>query len=251
MQWAKQTKSGFTIVELLIVVVVIAILATISVVAYNGITERARTSSAASYASQLKKRDLIEAQGFFDFNECSGTAANNTGDKATSATGSFVGSPTYSTDTPSGSGCSISLNGSSAITTDITLSNEYYMKSAWIKSSSGAGSQNIISSTTGSSNNAAFYLNNGRVSGGHNGAWNTVISTQPFNDGKWHHVALEFKRNDSGTNGTLRLYIDGTLASTASSAALMNDTNQAQSIGQFGASSRFNGLLDDVLIVVK
>jgi prepilin-type N-terminal cleavage/methylation domain-containing protein len=39
-----KSKSGFTIVELLVVIVVIAILATISVVAYSGITQRAKTS---------------------------------------------------------------------------------------------------------------------------------------------------------------------------------------------------------------
>jgi prepilin-type N-terminal cleavage/methylation domain-containing protein len=38
-------QSGFTIVELLIVIVVIAILAAITVVAYNGIQDRARNSS--------------------------------------------------------------------------------------------------------------------------------------------------------------------------------------------------------------
>ena len=37
----RQTKSGFTIVELLIVIVVIAILAAITIVAYNGIQNRA------------------------------------------------------------------------------------------------------------------------------------------------------------------------------------------------------------------
>ncbi len=43
--------SGFTIVELLIVVVVIAILAAITIVAYNGIQNRAKQSSAQSAAS--------------------------------------------------------------------------------------------------------------------------------------------------------------------------------------------------------
>ena len=38
----KKTKSGFTIVELLIVIVVIGILAAITIVAYNGIQSRAR-----------------------------------------------------------------------------------------------------------------------------------------------------------------------------------------------------------------
>ena len=50
----KQT--GFTIVELLIVIVVIAILAAITIVAYNGIQSRARLSSAQSTANTVAKK---------------------------------------------------------------------------------------------------------------------------------------------------------------------------------------------------
>lgn len=49
-------KPGFTIVELLIVIVVIAILAAITVVAYTGITDRARVASVQAASSQAAKK---------------------------------------------------------------------------------------------------------------------------------------------------------------------------------------------------
>jgi prepilin-type N-terminal cleavage/methylation domain-containing protein len=59
-----QAKSGFTIVELLIVVVVIAILAAITIVSYNGITSRANASSAQATAASLQKKvELYAADG--------------------------------------------------------------------------------------------------------------------------------------------------------------------------------------------
>jgi len=51
----KKVISGFTIVELLIVIVVIAILAAISVVAYNGVQQRARQSKIQSDLTTIEK----------------------------------------------------------------------------------------------------------------------------------------------------------------------------------------------------
>jgi prepilin-type N-terminal cleavage/methylation domain-containing protein len=52
----KSSNNGFTIVELLIVIVVIAILATVSIVAYNGIQARGRASEASYGLTQAKKK---------------------------------------------------------------------------------------------------------------------------------------------------------------------------------------------------
>ena len=51
-----QKESGFTIVELLIVIVVIGILAAITIVAYNGVQNRARTTEAQTSAKEVQNK---------------------------------------------------------------------------------------------------------------------------------------------------------------------------------------------------
>ena len=53
--WAKQKQSGFTIVELLIVIVVIGILAAITIVAYNGVQQRARDAQRKQDVATITK----------------------------------------------------------------------------------------------------------------------------------------------------------------------------------------------------
>lgn len=55
----KISRSGFTIVELLIVIVVIAILAAISIVAYNGVQQRSKSVAIVKAASDSKR--MIES----------------------------------------------------------------------------------------------------------------------------------------------------------------------------------------------
>jgi len=60
--WVRQKQSGFTIVELLIVIVVIGILAAITIVAFNGIRSRAVTAAInADLASTSKAIKLYQA----------------------------------------------------------------------------------------------------------------------------------------------------------------------------------------------
>lgn len=58
--WAKNKhQTGFTIVELLIVIVVIGILAAITIVAFNGVQARANDTRMKSIASQLEKAMIL------------------------------------------------------------------------------------------------------------------------------------------------------------------------------------------------
>lgn len=65
--WAKQR--GFTIVELLIVIVVIAILAAITIVAYNGVQARARDAVRKNDLAELVKATQLYAADKGDFAE--------------------------------------------------------------------------------------------------------------------------------------------------------------------------------------
>jgi|GEM_PF-2201772 len=58
-KWA-QKQTGFTIVELLIVIVVIAILAAITIVSYNGITSKAKQAQVLSAMDRWEKAFLLE-----------------------------------------------------------------------------------------------------------------------------------------------------------------------------------------------
>lgn len=103
--YRKNTINGFTIVELLIVIVVIGILASITIVSFNGVQQRAKTTQtvaiAKAYINALK---LWEAdKGSLPLNEsCLGPATAFSATSNTCYAHSWTGNapylPTFNTD---------------------------------------------------------------------------------------------------------------------------------------------------------
>jgi len=85
-RWEYKNKQGFTIVELLIVVVVIAILAAITIVAYNGIQNRAKVSALVSELSNASKQLKIDHTLKGAYPESIAAANNGQGIKASNGT---------------------------------------------------------------------------------------------------------------------------------------------------------------------
>lgn len=235
-------RDGFTIVELLIVIVVIGILAAITIVAFNGVQERARVASALAFEKQLRSKYGVDATGSWSFDECSGSSVANS--SATANSDTITGVTTWITDTPTGSGCALRFDGATRIETQATLGATYYVKGAWTRLTNCTGSNLISQAVTGGAV-AALYNPACRPSAGNNGTWGTVGSATAINDGKWHYVAVIWEA------GVMTLYVDGkTVSSAASAAALTNPTGKV-SLAAHAGSNFLNGDLDNPFVAAQ
>src|SRR3989344_5308294 len=70
-------KRGFTLIELLVVIAIIGLLATFAVVQLSGAREKARVAKGLSFQQSLLRSLGDDAAGIWNFDECSGSVAND------------------------------------------------------------------------------------------------------------------------------------------------------------------------------
>ncbi len=206
---------GFTIVELLIVVVVIAILAAITIVAYNGVTQRAKVSTLQSYLSSAGR--LIEtakiSSGTDQYPETLAAAKVQTASNATTGY-------TFS-NTPPASFCLYAYDGSTryivssdnlsprvgtcSISNLVSNPSLSANQTGWSTMGYGSGGTASSARTAGIGPTGGYAVRStwttASTSGGHSSAMNT---TQPIISGRTYTISAWVRSNQTTNNGLIR-----------------------------------------------
>ena len=102
-----KTSKAFTIIELLVVIVIIGILATVASATFGDSLEKARFAKVQAFAAQVE-RSSGRLLGSYSFSE--GTGATVAGQDSGMPVGTIVGAQ-WVTDSPSGDGSALRFNG--------------------------------------------------------------------------------------------------------------------------------------------
>lgn len=108
-------RSAFTLIELLVVIAIIGVISTLSIVSFTTSREKARISNGISFSSQILRSTGDDLVARWDFEECTGIQANDSSGIGHHGTLTGATLPSWSTDTPSGKGCSLSFDGTNYV----------------------------------------------------------------------------------------------------------------------------------------
>lgn len=250
---------GFTLVELLVVVAVLALLASIVFSNLGGAREGARISNALSFESQTHSLLGSDLVGWWKFDD----NLNDTSGYGNNGTWGGAGSPIYVDGVPGKSGKATEFNGSSDY---VQISSSLggtldgipgASLSMWIRlnsdQNSAANSGIIQLSGYDSSNGNLYYYTDSSRDGG---IWLDIFRTnrvftgdwQPtFPGTAWHNLAVT---TTPGANGW-KMYLNGILryqTTGESSVSVNSSLFGGFRIGQNSGGRQLGGRIDDVRI---
>ncbi len=242
-------KKAFTLIELLVVISIISLLSSIILASVTSARDRAQVGAGRQFEAEVLHTagDMIVGQWKFD--ECAGaTAADSSGN---GNTGTLINAPVWSTNTPTGTGCSLSFNGTSQyVTVPDSASMDFtgdLSIGAWINPSVEGGNYSTIASKRGgigTNYHIYLYISNGALGYYNNTQYfNTYIP--PIN--KWTYVTAIIK------SSTLTLYANGVPVYTNNAISpVVNYGPNTFTVGAMYAPGEFfGGLIDSVSVYNK
>lgn len=249
-------KKGFTLIELLVVISIISLLSSVVISSVNAARAKASLASVRQFASGVYRATGDEAMGIWEFDECSGTTVNDLSGNGN--TGTVQGGGSFSTDTPTGTGCSFSVTSTEYVDAGSKASLSVMPRNVtvmgWIKVNAlnnytylfsndrdCCGSYNGYSLQINSAGRAVFRIWNGSPT--------SVAGTSLLQAGRWYHLLGTYD------GSTLKVYVDGKLDGTASYAANVGTPASFNAtLGALGACATGCGrslLIDSVYVFAK
>ncbi|MBI5133916.1 MAG: LamG domain-containing protein [Candidatus Taylorbacteria bacterium] len=246
-------RRAFTLIELLVVISIISLLSSIVLASINSARAKAQKAAALRFSAQFNRSLGGDARGIWDFDDNSGTSARDLSRNGSS--GAFQGSPAWSSDTVSGTGSSLSFNGSNAyllgsIPTG-TFSGDFTI-TAWFKRSAQTTWGTVFSNSVGTSDTAIMTMRNntnqfGIMRVGVTENEGVYIDLGSDMDGKWIFGVVQRQGNVL----KVMAYKDGRLISNSGNITwTLLSTNQFY-IGRHYSGSTgllWNGLIDEVSV---
>ena len=245
----RKRAEGFTLMELLIVIAIIGLLASVVVVQFPEAQERARIAQGWAFSDGLRGALQMSMVGAWSFDDGGGATAKDSWH--TQNNGQLINGPTWTEGIVNGA---LSFDGSNDyvnVPDDSILNPDYITMEAWVYPIAYQYYANVVTKRYPAQYILRFHHYTGRIQGYVHAGGNWRACTTPAGAtevqlNKWTHLAFSY----NGTQG--KVYINGKVGCTFNYTGKVDSGSSSLRIGSYytgaTASERFKGKIDEVRI---